>query len=344
VQKRLLLRSYKRVIDLDSGTALVTTDLHGAGAIYDHLRKTFLRLRAEGTVNRWIICGDLIHSSGPEQDDASLRMILDVMRLQEELGQDQVILLLGNHEMPHIYGITLSKGSLTFTPRFEQALAALDHQSKPKLPYHRRDVMAFLRRLPFYVRTKAGVTLSHAGAALPLATGHLIEAILDFDHDALLKLADDRMRAKYDVHALKSNARYIAQAQAELAIEGPYDPRLPELARAIVVSQTCEDFHLLWDVLFAQNETGGTPLSSYKKVVQESLQQFSACGPYEQRVIVAGHIGVEGGHKLVGLQQLRLASYAHAHPNEAGEVLLLNCEQPILYAEELLPHLRPTLS
>jgi hypothetical protein len=336
------VRSYKHVLDLDTGTALVTTDLHGAGAVYDHLRDTFLRLHKQGVVNRWIICGDLIHSSGPEEDDASLRMLLDVMHLQDTMGRETVILLLGNHEMPHIYGITLSKGTITFTPRFEQALTALDHQSK--IHYRRRDVMAFLRRLPFYVRTKAGVTLTHAGAALPLATANLVEVILDFDHDALLKLADDRMRAKYDVFALKTNARYLAQAASELAIEGPYDPRLPEFARAIVVSQTCEDFHLLWDVLFARNETDGTALSNYRQTMRRALEQLSACGPYEQRVFVAGHIGVDGGHKRVGLEQLRLASYSHAYPNEQGEVLLLNCETPVNYAEELVPHLRLTLS
>lgn len=335
------MKSYKRIIDLDSGTALVTTDLHGAGTVYDHLRATFLRLRAEGVVNRWIICGDLIHSSGPEEQDDSLRMTLDVMQLQEELGHDTVIMLLGNHEMPHIYGISLSKGPLTFTPRFEHALTALDHQTKAR--YRRRDVMAFFRRLPFYARTKAGVTLSHAGPALALATANLIEVILDFDHDALLKLAEDRMRAKYDTVAFKTNARYLAQAKEELAVEGPFDPRLSDLARAIIVSQTCEDFELLWDVLFARNETDGTPLSSYKQVIQGALHQLSLYGPYEQRVIVAGHIGVEGGHKLVGSQQLRLASYSHAHPNEAGQVLLLNCEEPINTAEELVPHLRPTL-
>lgn len=335
------MKSYKHVLDLDSGTALVTTDLHGAGIAYDHIRATFMRLRAEGVVQRWIICGDLIHSSGPEKDDASLRMTLDVMQLQEELGRETVILLLGNHEMPHIYGVTLSKGDITFTPRYEHALTALDHQ--PKARYRRRDVMAFFRRLPFFVRTKAGVTLTHAGAALPLATANLAEVIYDFDHDALLKLAEDRMRNKYDTAAFKTNARYLAQAKEELGVEGPYDPRLSDLARAIIVSQTCEDFELLWDVLFARNETDGTPLSNYRKVVQQTLRQLSAYGPYEQRVLVAGHIGVEGGHKLVGLEQLRLASYSHAHPNEAGEVLLLNCAEPINDAEELLPHLRRTM-
>jgi hypothetical protein len=39
-----------------------------------------------------------------------------------------------------------------------------------------------------------------------------------------------------------------------------------------------------------------------------------------------------------------LASYSHAYPSEEGEVLLLNCETPIHYAEELVAHLRPTLS
>lgn len=79
-------------------------------------------------------------------------MILDVMRLREELG-NRLIYLMGNHEFPHRYTITLQKGDDLFTPRFEWAMGQ-----------HRPKIMALLDSLPFYVRTKSGVSVCHAGA------------------------------------------------------------------------------------------------------------------------------------------------------------------------------------
>ncbi|MGB1288660.1 MAG: metallophosphoesterase, partial [Aggregatilineales bacterium] len=152
-----------KVHDFDSGIAMVVTDLHGDGAVYEHLRDIFLDLHEKGEADRLIICGDLIHGYGDEADDKSLEMLLDVMRLQSEMGEDTIILLMGNHEMPHIYGITLSKGNLAFTPRFERALTRLDANADND--YNRADVIRFLKSLPFYVRTKAGVLLTHAGAS-----------------------------------------------------------------------------------------------------------------------------------------------------------------------------------
>src|SRR5262249_25470434 len=104
----------KRVMDFDSGVAMVVTDLHGEGKVYNHLRDKFLALHKAGEVQRLIICGDLIHSNREESEDDSLPMLLDVMRLQSELGRDTVVLLMGNHEMPHVYGISLAKGIIEF--------------------------------------------------------------------------------------------------------------------------------------------------------------------------------------------------------------------------------------
>jgi len=42
--------------------------------------------------------------------------------------------------------------------------------------------------------------------------------------------------------------------------------------------------------------------------------------------------------------QLRLASSAHAHPEKAGQVLMLDCETPVSKASQLISHLRPTLA
>ncbi|MDQ7035412.1 MAG: metallophosphoesterase [Anaerolineae bacterium] len=147
------MTQFARVLDFDSGVAMIVTDLHGEGHAYDQIKSTFLELRREGKADRLILCGDLIHGYRESYNDDSLRMMLDVMRMQKDFGSDTVTMLMGNHEMPHVYNITLEKGHHEFTARFEESLS----QSGK-----RDEVLAFLKHLPIYARTKAGVLISHA--------------------------------------------------------------------------------------------------------------------------------------------------------------------------------------
>ncbi len=332
--------TYPKAIDFKSGKAIVVTDLHGNGQIYNHIRDTFLKLHASGEVDRLIICGDLIHGYGNEAEDSSLPMLLDVMSLQKTHGADTVVMLMGNHEMPHIYSIVLSKGSQTFTPRFEHALAKLD--SNPNAKYKRSDVITFLKSLPFVIRTKAGVLITHAGATPAIKTQGDAEQLLNFDHDTLLEQANEWMQ-DYDVEALKSHRQYVAQVREMVAVESVNDPRFLDMLRGQLLSANSGQFQFLWDVLFATNEKGWS-VEAYGVVLKAYLRAMSINSPSPQYVVVAGHIGVQGGHKLVTEQQLRLASYAHAHPNEAGQILILDCEAPVIKASELVPHLRQTLT
>ena len=88
---------------------MVVTDLHGDWDAYAHYRDRFLTLQARGRADYLIFTGDLIHSDRLPRDDRSLDIVLDVLRLKEVLDE-RVIYLLGNHELPHLYGITLQKG------------------------------------------------------------------------------------------------------------------------------------------------------------------------------------------------------------------------------------------
>jgi hypothetical protein len=320
-----------RVVDFDSGVAMVVTDLHGEGEVYDHLKSTFLELRRDGKVDRLIFCGDLIHGYRESYVDDSLRMILDVIRLQKEFGSDVVTMLIGNHEMPHIYNITLAKGSHEFTGRFEESLS---HSGK------RDEVLAFLKCCPIYVRTKAGVLITHAGATPAVTNVENAERILTFNHDSLLMLADDKLR-DYDLAGLKQDRQYVAQAKNYLAVESMDDPRFPLLLRGQILSQTSEDFSFLWDVLFATNEMGWN-ISGYNVIAQAFLKAISEHSPYPQKFIVAGHISVRGGHQVVGDWHLRVASYAHATPQKEGQYLLLDCAKPIEKVTDLVACLRPT--
>ncbi len=325
---------HPRAIDLEDGKALVVTDLHGEGAVYDQIRDKFLRMHAAGEVDRLVICGDLIHGYGAPEDDHSLRMVLDVMRLQREMGEEAVVVLMGNHEMPHVYNIILSKGALEFTSRFEHSLS----QSGK-----RDEVMKFIYDLPLYARTKAGVLITHAGATVAVASADAAENILTFDHKALLKLADDRILHSYDLNLLRQNAEYMQMAREYFAISGASDERLHHYLRGQMLSQAEPEFRFLWDVLFTTNEQGWS-VDAYGVVVDRFLRAISAVSEYPQRVLIAGHIAARDGYALVGEQHFRLASYAHATPKEAGKLLLLNCEEPVYTAEDLIPHLLPTFS
>lgn len=311
----------------------------GEGEVYFHLRDTFLDLKQQGDVDRLVICGDLIHGYGDETNDASLDMLLDIMRLQSELDDDVVTMLLGNHEFPHIYSVTLSKGDMEFTSRFEHSLVSLD---KKRDGFNRDDVMAFLRSLPFYVRTKAGVVLTHAGASPAIKSDEVAYHVLEFEHENLLDLGDQLLE-NYSIELLKNSQEYCLQAKHYLAVDDVDDPRFTDLLRGNLLSQTSPDFQLLWDVLFATNESG-LGIADYSLVADVFLRQISEFSQYEQRFIVAGHIAAKNGATLIGSRHLRLASYAHAKPSQSGKYLLLDCEKPIQSMDELIQGLCPVFN
>lgn len=321
---------YPRLKHFDDGVAMVVTDLHGEGEAYDHIRNTFLDLYEKGVVNRLVICGDLIHIRRNVPDE-SVRMILDVIDLQQEFGDDTIVMLMGNHEMPHVYNVTLSKGNDEFTAPFEQSLTQSGEREK---------VSQFLHHLPLYVSTNAGVFISHAGATPVVTDGSQAENILTFDHEALLHLADDRLKNGYDLENLKQNREYFEQVKHYLAVQSVDDPRYHHFLRGQLLSQSDEEFSFLWDVLFARNEQG-TSIDRYTYVARHFLLAISNIVGIPLNVIVAGHIGTKGGHALIGRKHLRLSSFAHAHPNHSGEYLLLDCANLVQNSSDLLPYLRP---
>ncbi len=321
-----------RAVDLQQGIAFVVSDLHGAWEPYARYRDHFLTLHNRGDADWLIFLGDVIHSYGPPEEDRSLDILLDIMRLREELGQ-RVIMLPGNHELSHIYSVPLSKGGLIFTPRFEHALGD-----------HRPRVMAFLRALPFMVRTAGGVLLTHAGAAPTTAQPEAAQRLLNFSHEALLARAD-RLLAQAEIVDLvaayrsATNMDYDEAARAYLAVNGPHDPRYLDLLRGVVVTNLQPEWPLLWDFFFTRcEEMVGERL--YHQVLKRFLEVY-ALPEMPQRVLVSGHIIVEGGYKIVAEQHLRLASWAHARPPEAGCYLLFDVAQVVSTAADLVPGLHP---
>lgn len=308
-----------RILDLTDGRSMVVSDLHGDKDAFARYVGRYLQLRMRKRVDRLLLLGDLIHRSGPREQDESLSIMLDLIRMKRTLPPGSVIMLLGNHEMPHIYGVTLARGDVEYTPAFEQAMTRTGK---------RAEILEFLHDLPFYVRTGAGVMFTHAGPdGNALANLDLLRSL---DHRAVLAEMDQALAANpYPEQLRKLYAKtmgmpYEVLARYYLGVTGPDDPRFDHLIRSVMLTQNSRDFEILWDALFSRAEQG-TLFPMYQRLLDRFLQEFSKGAPAPQRFLVTGHLGVQGGHAVVSEQHLRIASAAHANPREAGEYLLLDC-------------------
>jgi hypothetical protein len=253
-----------------------------------------------------------------------------VLELQQALG-DRLIYLLGNHEFPHIYSITLQKGSDLFTPRFEHAIAR-----------QRQAIISLFRSLPLYVRTAAGVTICHAGATSAIGEADAVQRLFNFSHQAVWERAQAKITPEERPKLMRAmrehyQRTYNDMARTFLAVTGINDPRYDDFLIGSLALDGDPDFDLLWSALFTRNEkeygdhSYGALLSSMLKALSLDFRP--------QTVMVTGHIDCRGGYKLIGQQQLRLASAKHAHPREAGQYLLLDSAKKVKTAEDLLPHL-----
>jgi hypothetical protein len=327
------LPQMSRAVDIFEGRAYVVTDLHGDWQAYARFRDHFLELFHQGEADVLIFAGDLIHGYGPEEDDYSLAMVWDLMQLQAELGPDRVIMLLGNHEFPHIYGVTLSKGDITFTPRFEHAMGS-----------YRPAIIEFLKSLPFLARTQAGVMITHAGASPKTAVPAAAERLLNFSHDDMLAEVDQLLQRNEVLDLIESTLgwtleKYDEQAWEYLAVPGPEDARYLDLLRGFIVSSLEPEWSLLWDFFFTQCEKAINPYG-YDKVLERFLESYSS-DEMPQQMVVTGHIQVKGGREIIAGRQLRLASWQHALPRDSSSYLLFDAAQPLTLTEQLLEFVYP---
>lgn len=326
---------------------MVVTDLHGDWPLYRHLRDVFLKLSAQGLVQTLLFTGDLIHNEraaglqraarlqrGADQDQ-SLAIVLDLIELQEALGS-QVIVLLGNHELPHIYHIPLAKGDVLYTPRFEREMGR-----------HRDAILAFFRRCPFFVRTAAGVTLCHAGGFSEAGDRAAMATLLTLRHEAILDRAAGLLAATHrpalravvaDVEGADPDENAYGELVGRLlAVEGPEDPRYDEFLLGALAARQPE-FELLWSMLFSQNEHAAG-MAAYADEVAALLRTLSD-GYSPQRALVTGHFGCRGGYRFLARERhLRVASGSHAHPYASARYLIFDAGVPIADATDLIPGL-----
>lgn len=328
----MLTQPFPRLWSLEAGVAMVVTDLHGDWDAYRRYRDRFVALQAKGQADWLVLTGDLIHRENPNKPDSSLEMVLDVLALRASYGQ-AIIYLCGNHELPHLYGISLVKGERSYTPAFEAALTGSGR---------RAEIIALFDSLPFYLQTRAGVTLTHAGAAAPLASPENAVKIFNWSHQRLFEWADQTIAAE-DVAALRSGYAkwnqmpYETMARHYLAVTGPDDPRYNDLLRGFLATSDPVFEQLLWPALFTrcEQEYGLADYTIFlDALLQEASQDF-----YPQEILVAGHMTLKGGYQYVTQRHLRLASAHHATPREAGRYLLFDAGQAVQRIEDLLPGL-----
>ena len=307
--------NWPRVIDLTEGMAMVVTDLHGDWDAYQRYRDRFLTHFNQGTADFLIITGDFIHYYGRPEQDQSLRMVLDLLVLRQELGE-RLIYLLGNHEIPHIYGFPLQKGDQLFTPRFEHDLGE-----------NRNTVLSLFHSLPFIVRTRAGVSICHAGASDAVQSREDWGKLRDFSHNALIDrahriLTEGQRRAVCEAMEGLYRMEFSEIAHRYFAVEYADDPWIDHILAGHLVVTSDPEFNFLWQLFFSRNELE-SGIEAFEKTVLLFLASVSA-DFHEQRLLVSGHIDCVGGFTCVTPRHLRIASAKNAHPRESGRYLLFD--------------------
>lgn len=327
------IKIFPRLWSLDDGTAMVVTDLHGDWDAYERYRDRFAALKAKGEADYLIFTGDLIHADD-SNNDQSMEIIFDVLALRATYGP-AIIYLCGNHELPHIYSFSLARGEHVYTREFEAQL----NQSR-----WRDEILDLFHSLPFYVRTRAGVSLTHAGAPPSIVEPKNGLKLFEWSHQAILNWADEflarenlsALRAGYS--KLNNGLPYETLAKHFLGVSGPDDPRYDHLLRGFVATNHPDFNPLLWPALFTrcEKEYGKTDHNIFVHALLQMLSQNYTT----QQLLVTGHVAVKGGHQLVTHQHLRLASAQNARPRQAGQYLLFDTAHPITSIKDLKKSLR----
>jgi len=328
----VLTKDHPRLWSINSGTIMVVTDLHGNWKLYEQYRDHFLDLQAQGKADCLIFTGDLIHSEAKDFPDKSVDIVLDVINLKSRIG-DAVIYLCGNHELPHIYNYCLSKGTIEFTPPFERQM---------KQRSVRKEIIELFSSLPFYIRTQAGVSITHAGATVAMSEINAAEQVFDWDHGAVLdaiyiKLESyDKTGLRHAYAKLSQVPSYDELADRYLAVSGSQDPRYDDLLIGFLVTSN-PAFDLLYSALSTacEQEFG---MADYETALLDLLQYLSIAYA-TQHILLSGHMNVKNGYQVVTPDHLRIASGTHSQPLDTARYLLFDSSRPIEHMENLLKEL-----
>ncbi len=156
----------------DRGDAVVVGDLHGDHDNFDRILR-FAQLHRHR--DRYLVVQEVIHGGPPDANgaDQSFRLLEKIVELKCRF-RSQVQMVLSNHDLAEVMGLTIKKAGQPVSEAFR---AGLEHAYGDEAHRVHLAMRRFLASLPLAVRTANGVFISHS---TPRA-----EALEGFDYTIL---------------------------------------------------------------------------------------------------------------------------------------------------------------
>lgn len=324
---------------------MVVADIHGNLEDYNRIIQTYQKKKKSGEVDGLIFAGDTIHARS--EKDESKEIIDDLIKLTSE--DKNIHVILGNHELPHIYNFTLAfrksdADVVDFTKDFEL-----------KIKDNKDVYVEFFKSLPFYIRTKGGVLISHAGASRGVSKLDCLEDLIDLNHGKIIQENLEDEDDGFNTLTPEKKENFKKKLERRFYKDLPYETVLKSLRGTDVGDkkkaetllqgeyfmynldsqgrQINPDAEFLWEMLFNKNEKH-LGSSEYIKTINNFLERVSE-NYTEQKLIVSGHFHNEAGFDIFEDKQLRITSSEEAGNPTAKSFLVIDAGKTYLSAREL---------
>lgn len=293
------------ILDLEEGRLLVASDLQGNWQDYQLIRQRFHGLKSDGLVDILVFDGDLIHSMDSTPDDS--KRILDDLIDHPSLD---VIPVLGNHELMHIYDMQVQKRGVELVVPLEI-----------RIRENRRKYMEFFMQMPYAIRTQGGVVINHTGPNRAMA-GRRFGLLFDSEEP---ELVDDGKPFEWMENLNHSSLRQKALTLANMHV-WPGESKLeddlscyqPEIGRAFL---QLKEGQYIWEVFFNANEWESRHQDQYPETLERFLKAMSH-GTNEMKFLVSAHKPVPEGHCVIAEKQLRICSSYGAQEKQKRLVIV----------------------
>lgn len=297
----------KRIIDIEDKKVMIVSDIHGSQHDFERIMVRFNYFKETGQADQLLFLGDIIHSFNYKKD-ASIRLLDTLIDKGCNQPGSDLICLLGNHELVHLFHIPLRKGNWEFNKGLEWKMA------KDRRRYHQ-----FFCQMPIAVRLSGGVLINHTGAA-PYYNEKLLTA-----------------RGLSASFWREWNFNSITETYfSDEVVEQMKQRYLPDCGYDLMEQEVGK---LLWESYMNGNEKQYAA-QTYFKMIDEMLAYYSwdrVAQPLKW--LVSGHIGVDWGVETVGENQLRICSSAGCPLDLEKKILILDAKR----AYESLSHLKEGL-
>lgn len=292
-----------RIIDISDKKLMIVSDLHGNQHDFDRVMNRFHHFKQKGEVDQLVFLGDIVHSFN-YKNDASIDILNTLIEKGANEAGSEIVCLLGNHELVHLFHIPLRKGNWEFNKGLEWKMA------KDREKYHR-----FFCDMPIAVRTQGGVLINHSGAG-PFYTEQRLQ--------------------EYELQGAFLRDWHFAEVTKTLftdeVISQMHDKYLPDLGFRLMETKSGE---VLWETFMNGNEHQ-YGADQYGRQVSELLNYYSWDRLNKpMQLVVSGHIGEEWGAAVVGGKQLRICSSAGCPLDLEKKLLIVEAQKEYLSMDEL---------